>query len=772
MRFKLYVSLALLSFLILGGCSGSLMDNTASPEMPPSALGDRNSASDRVLWGLWEIRFEGDSLTPRIEPIRAAELHYDITPMLTPPLCIDCITIIVNSFDTVTRIMDVDVTLKNPTSVIGHDVRGILFTGDAGHELLNPDDWTGLWDIAGGDEINPFKAFAKTNPNRVFAGFQMHMENYIVYIPKPPQYTAIRYAVDASWPGNCREPYSIENFNQEEITSDDGFHGLVTVDVHDWQGDADEVNIYAPLITGEPFTALAHQGGDTWSVDLNNALGALPGHYNAKIEAGSADSGETKLYDFATITITPGDEPFGWARTWGGVSHEPGHAAATDSAANIYMVGRFLGTDVNFDPDGVDIHSSIGGPDAYFCKYDTYGNFQWAVTWGGTSDNSCDGVAVDSSDNIYVGGYFKGADVNFNPAGSALHSSSGGSDIYLSKFDSNGNFQWVRTWGGVVLDACLDIAVDNSGDVFSAGYYTGTVDFDPGIGVTEYTSDNSWDVYVSKFNSAGDFQWARVWGGPAQDLGWAVSADSTGNVYVTGEFRGEDINFNPGGTDLHSSNGLSDIFVSKFNSDGDFQWAHTWGGASNNSGYGVLADNSGNAYVTGFFSAAGVNFDPGGTDLHTSHGGDDIFLSKFNSSGVFQWADTWGGTGNDAGYGLAANISGDIFVSGAFDGTNVNFNPHPTGADLHSSNGGADVFLSRFNSSGIFQWARTWGGPEDAAFTEDICYGVAIDSSGNVYPAGFYRGEDVNFSPDGIDLHSSNGKRDAYLCKFLPDGNW
>ncbi len=765
MHFKLYVPLALLTILLAVGCSGSGMDNTASPMMPPPALGERNPASQRALWGFWEISFEGESLTPRIEPMRAAELHYNITPMVTPPQCFDCISIVVNSFDTVTRIMDVDVTLKNPASVSGHDVRGILFTSDAGHELRNADDWTGLWDIAGGDEINPFKAFAKTNPGRVFAGFQQHLEKYLVYIPKPPQYAAIRYAVDVSWPGNCWEPYSIENFNQEEITSDAGSHGLVTVDVHDWQGDTDEVNIYAPLITGEPFTALAHQGGDIWSVDLNNTLGAPPGDYDAKIEAGSANSGETKLYDFVTITITPFGSS-GWARTWGGTEYDYCNGVTTDSEGSVYAGGRFMGTDVNFDPGGLDLHSSNGENDIFLSKFDASGDFQWALTWGGINNDYCNSIAADGLDNIYVTGCFDGADVNFNPAGSDLHSSNGSADIFLCKFDSSGGFQWARTWGGDNYDEGYGVAAVVTGGIYVTGWYWGTdINFDPG-GTDLHSSNGQWDVFVSKFDSSGDFQWARTWGGAGVDTGWDVCATGVfGAVYVTGDFNGENVNLNPDGSDLHSAVGLSDIFVSKFNSSGNFQWARTWGGVALDAGYGVAADGSGNVYSTGGFAGENVNFNPAGTNLHSSNGGSDIYVSKFNSSGVFQWARTWGATGNDAGYGVADDISGDICISGSFLGTNVNF--YPGGWEPHTSNGGADVFLSRFNSIGNFQWARTWGGP-----AQDVGWAVAVDNSGNACVAGIFRGLDVDFSPDGVDLHSSNGGSDMFLSKYLPDGNW
>jgi hypothetical protein len=175
-------------------------------------------------------------------------------------------------------------------------------------------------------------------------------------------------------------------------------------------------------------------------------------------------------------------------------------------------------------------------------------------------------------------------------------------------------------------------------------------------------------------------------------------------------------------------------------------WARTWGGSSDDWGYSVAVNGSGDEYVTGLF-----------------HGG--VFLSKFDSSGTFVWARTWSGSSS----GVAVDGSGNVYVTGIFSGTSVDFNPDPPPVDPHSSNGSWDVFLSRFDSSGTFVWARTWGGSDN-----DTGYDVAADGSGNVYVTGWFQGTSVDFDPDptAVDLHSSNGAYDAFLSKFMPDGSW
>jgi len=147
------------------------------------------------------------------------------------------------------------------------------------------------------------------------------------------------------------------------------------------------------------------------------------------------------------------------------------------------------------------------------------------------------------------------------------HTSTNYRDSFLSKFDSSGGFLWARTWGGSSTDASYSVDVDGSGSVYVTGAFREIVDFDPGSGVKNHTSNGAPDVFLSKFDSSGGFLFAKVWGGTDWDEGYGVAADGSGNVYVTGYFGGVGgtVDFDPGpGFDDHTSNGASDIFLSKF----------------------------------------------------------------------------------------------------------------------------------------------------------------------------------------------------------------
>ena len=346
-----------------------------------------------------------------------------------------------------------------------------------------------------------------------------------------------------------------------------------------------------------------------------------------------------------------------WVRTWGADDGDMDSGARSlgvtvDGSGEVCITGHFQGT-VDFDPGAAtDHHISTltddghNSDDVFLSKFDSSGEFQWARTWGGKSDDSGLDVAGDGSGIVYVtGGYWDTVDFDTGP-GTDEHTSNGGSDVFLSKFDSSGAFQWARTWGGETANQPghengKGVVTYGPGDIYVTGSFSDTVDFDPGAGVDEHTSNGGFDAFVSKFNSTGEFRWARTWGGHAgllrYDWGSDVSVGDWGNVYVTGSFHSS-VDFDPGpGTDTHTACGNSRYaFLSKFESNGDFAWARTWGGVeyASASGYGVALDGSGNAYVTGAFCWT-VDFDPGeGIDYQTGNiDASHAFLSKFPPNG-------------------------------------------------------------------------------------------------------------------------------------------
>jgi len=472
-------------------------------------------------------------------------------------------------------------------------------------------------------------------------------------------------------------------------------------------------------------------------------------------------------------------EESGWGVSFGGSGNETGYDIDLDSGGNIYVTGIFSGSNVDFDPDPAhsDLHSSKGGFDIYLTKFDSLGDFVWARTWGGTGYDRGYGVAADESGNVYVTGVFKGANVDFDPGTGVmekdLHSSNGSYDVFVSKFDATGEFLWARTFGGALEEKGTGVDTDQLGDVYLTGCFRGAVDFNPGSGTDSHTALGAVDIYLSALEPDGDFMWADTWGGNTSveeyDQAYSVAVGDFGDVYVTGNIAGENIDLDPDPADekLVTAVGGCDAFLSKFDLSGNFEWGGIWGADKDEYGFGLATDADGYVYVTGRFEGM-VDFDPGeDAEVYISSGsGYDAYLSKFDLLGNHQWARTWGGADfNFYGWSVHAG-GGTAYVIGDFDGTG-DFDPGPA-VEEHSSNGDYDIFLSSFNSSGWFNWARTWGG-ETAM---DYGYGVYCDGNGNAFITGSIAGNAVDFNPgEEVDPRTTYNA-DAYIIKVLPDGEW
>ena len=333
----------------------------------------------------------------------------------------------------------------------------------------------------------------------------------------------------------------------------------------------------------------------------------------------------------------------------------------------------------------------------------------------------------------------------------------------------------VAKFGGTGEDKGYSVAVDSSGNIYTTGIFSGTVDFDPGAGTANLTSAGSWEVFVSKLNSAGELVWVKKFGSTAADQGTSVAVDSLGNVYTTGSFSGT-VDFDPGAGTSNLFSGNDAVFVLKLNSAGEFVWAkqfnESWTSVAY--GYSIAVDSLGNVYTTGFFRGT-VDFDPGaGASNLTSAGSTgnvDAFVSKLDSTGAFVWVKQFTGTGNkdELGYSIAVDSSGNVYTTGSFSGT-TDFDPDPAGgavANLTSAVG-ADVFVSKLNSTGAFVWVKQFGGT-----SSEQGRSIAVDSSGNVYTTGFFQGT-ADFDPDpaggAVANLTSAGVLEVFVSKLNSTG--
>lgn len=325
------------------------------------------------------------------------------------------------------------------------------------------------------------------------------------------------------------------------------------------------------------------------------------------------------------------------------------------------------------------------------------------------------------------------------------------------------SFQWARSTGASYTDRGSSIDVDTSGNVYTCGFFSGVVDFDPGVGVFNLTASIMTEsIFVQKMNSAGAFVHAFNFGvGTASK----IKVDKNGNIYVVGFFS-DTADFDPGPSVMTLiTQGGSDIFIAKFDNSGLLKWAKSLGSTSPDAALSVAVDSIGNVYTSGYFHNT-VDFDPGNGVFNLTANGpfSDLFVLKLDSSSQFQWAIKCDGTSFDEAKSIAIDNAGYLHITGTFMNT-VDFDPGPNNYFLTSS-GARDVFALKLDNAGNFIWARAIGG-----LSHDLVYGISSDLNGNSYLVGRYT-DSADFDPGAtIFKLFSMGLDDIFILKLNTAGN-
>ncbi|MEO0472855.1 MAG: SBBP repeat-containing protein, partial [Bacteroidota bacterium] len=230
------------------------------------------------------------------------------------------------------------------------------------------------------------------------------------------------------------------------------------------------------------------------------------------------------------------------------------------------------------------------------------------------------------------------------------------------------DYEWAHRIGNGNADQGRGIAADANGNVYICGVFSGTIDMDPGAGISNLTSAGGQDIFIAQYSPVGALNWAVRVGGTVNDLPIDLAVDASSNVIVTGVFRGT-VDFNPGaGVANTTSSGQEDMFLLKLNSLGAYQWHVAVGGTANDGGHAVATDANDAIYVTGGFEGILIDFNPNGVaSTEISFGQENIFIAKYNALGILQWVENIGNTStDDLGQGIATDNNGDVYVTGWF----------------------------------------------------------------------------------------------------------
>ncbi len=446
----------------------------------------------------------------------------------------------------------------------------------------------------------------------------------------------------------------------------------------------------------------------------------------------------TGAYD-ATLPLVI-DPAVEWGTYLGGTEDEYGRGISVDGSGNVYATGYTNSS--GWVSGGWDTTQN-GGYDGFVVKLSPAGAHLWSTYLGGTGHDYGYGIAVDGSGNCYVTGQtFSSGWVG----GGWDTTQNGGYDGFVVKLSPAGAHLWSTYLGGTEEDYGKGIAVDGSGNCHATGYTYSSSWLGGGWDIT---LNGSTDAYVVKLSPAGAHLWSTYLGGTGDDSGYGIAMDGSGNCYATGYTNSA--GWMGGGWDT-IQNGSNDGYVVKLSPAGAHTWSTYLGGTGDDAGRGIALDRSGNCFVTGFTNSSGWVSDGWDTILNGSGAGYDGYVVKLSPVGAHLWSTYLGGKGNDWGYGIAVNGSGNAYATGYTDSEGWVGGGWDT-----TQNGGNDGYVVKLSTAGAHAWSTYLGGTR-----QDYGYGIALDRSGNCFVTGTTNSSDL--VSGGWDI-TQDGGNDAFVVK-------
>jgi hypothetical protein len=490
-------------------------------------------------------------------------------------------------------------------------------------------------------------------------------------------------------------------------------------------GFSNRVSLNAGVVSGAPVTWCWRLNGANISGATSNGFTRANVQYpdlgEYTVVVSNAFGRATSAGAVVTFELSP---EFLWLRKSGGPGDDQALALALDGTNGaIYLAGLFSGTNA-----ALNNLVSSGSTDVFLARYDTGGNLVWARRAGGTTGDVAQGLAVDTAGNVFVTGGFLSTQAVFGSFTLTNQAAAGTSpDLFLAKYDRDGNVLWARSAGSTKGDQGTAVALDGAGNVYLTGSYFSLAN----LGGILLSNLNSTNFFIAKFDPAGNVLWARTVTGTNTSQGSGVAVDAATNVYVTGYLLGS-ANFGSGVITNNSGFFNATVFVAKYDREGALQWARKASAGGVGYGQAIVADPAGGCYATSYKRDYGAG----------------VMLTRYDSAGNSIWYRTAAiscCTGDyTAANGLALDPYGNPVVTGFGNGS----------IEGITNYFGTSGYVLKYRSDGSGFWMQRCG---------TAGWSVAVDAAGNAFVAGRFTGTSYFGATSNL---VSSGGNDAFLVKL------
>jgi hypothetical protein len=463
-----------------------------------------------------------------------------------------------------------------------------------------------------------------------------------------------------------------------------------------------------------------------------------------------------------------GAEGSAWALSVGSPLDDTGWGVATFPDNSFVVIGEFQET-VTFgagEPNETELVSG-GEKDSFVARYDSDGVLTWAKHVEGVGPDIARGVASFSDGSSVISGTFENA-VTFGlgESNQTELTSGGGADVFLARYNEDGTLAWAKKAGGPDAAGSFDVASSAGGSSITVtGFFHGTATFGAGDAAqTQLTSDGIDDVFVARYDGNGSLVWAKRAGGELSDIATGVESFTDGSFVLTGRLEGT-ATFGSGevGEAELTSVGLRDVFVARYNNDGNLAWVKSAGGLGQEGSWGIATFADGSCVAVGsFMEVATFGLGEDNETALTSAGGSDTYVARYNGDGTLAWAKRAGSTGATVARSVSSMPDDSCAVTGRFENT-ATFGPGEPGQTMLTSGGGNDAFIAHYAASGELLSATQATGPRGPS-------GLGIGSlpDGSVIVTGLFLDTAIfhQGTSDETSLTANGDNRDIFVARY------